>query len=413
MWTSGQFAGSAVYDAIEAHLAACPSCGVDLDISHGLCDWVTSAMEDPGIDAAPAGRFPPIPRDHELRVEAARLMAGPASSWLDALDRHPSRQDPSFLFHLADRVLYLADESPSEILAVVPLLRRRVDLVRDDATAPQLEGIAPLLALALGVAHRTTGDHAAALEAYAEGEIFIDERPTSREYARLLLARAESCRALHRLDDARWALQMARQVFGRLTDARGEAKALWQLAHVEWQAGDAREAFLLARSAHDRFRRLDDEEQLPQVLQVVALALIGLGRLRPAERLLLRLLDDDRIASRPVEVARVRWKLGEVRALRGEIDEGLGMIEAASDAFLAAGSIRAAASALLDVAHFAGRAGKVPRQTTAAAGALRLLEGMAATEVEAAIGAAELGEALRTGLRLAEALASARNLFRV
>lgn len=59
------------------------------------------------------------------------------------------------------------------------------------------------------------------------------------------------------------------------------------------------------------------------MLQVVALALIGLGRLRPAERLLLRLLEDPRIVSRPVELARVGWKLGEVRALREDIDEGL------------------------------------------------------------------------------------------
>jgi hypothetical protein len=67
---------------------------------------------------------------------------------------------------------------------------------------------------------------------------------------------------------------------------------------------------------------------------------------------------------------------------------------------------------LLDVAHLAGASGLIERQATAAAEALRLLESLSATEVEAAIGAAELGEALRTGLRLAEALSSVRNRLR-
>lgn len=88
------------------------------------------------------------------------------------------------------------------------------------------------------------------------------------------------------------------------------------------------------------------------------------------------------------------------------------MIDAASDGFLTAGAIRAAASAQLDIAHFAGSAGMLQRQASAAAAALRHLEGLAATEVEAAIAAAELREALRTGLQVSEALASLRSRLR-
>ncbi|MFN7972796.1 MAG: hypothetical protein U0166_10680 [Acidobacteriota bacterium] len=309
--------------------------------------------------------------------------------------------------------MWYADEDPDAVLRFARVLRSVVTNLEDGSMKRHLQGpTLALVGLAEGAAWGTKGDHAAALRAYADAEASIEERISSHELSRVNLARSGSLRHLNRLDEARAVLLLARQGFARITDATGEAKAAWSLANIEWQAGDARRAFRLARSAHRRFVELGDHESEVMVLQTIALALIGMLRPRPAARLLRSLASHEAIRGNPRERARVAWKLGETMAIEGRFEEALETMERASDELRIAGDPRAAANAMLDVAHVAGQAGDLARQVEAARAALAILGSLPRIETEAGLALAEIERALAAGSRVAEAIALARKGFR-
>lgn len=414
-WSAGHYVTLPRHEEIEAHLAGCPSCGVDLTIAVGVGVWIAEEAAKTITEAELAVASPPPPhlvaRIVQQRGEAIRLFGKPPTAWRLDLLSHRDAHDSSFLWQLADQAIPHAISQPDNMLAFLPVVRGLVENLPQTFGSGRNDTLA-LLALVEGVAYRTKGEHVAALKSYAEGERQIDERALSHEYARLNLARASSLRYLDRLDEAEHVLILAAQGFARLTDTGGEAKAVWELANIAYQRGDAAAAVPLAERAHATFLELGDHLQASIVRLALFGFLVAVPDVARARERLAELQSDVNIQGNPQQAARLRWLSARLAATEGDHGRALLLIQAAAEDFARADAPWLAASALIDAASLAGEMGNLDLRTEAASRAVALLSAIPGQTTDRIRAIAELQDALRTGARIAETLAAVHKHLR-
>jgi len=416
-WTVGHFVNTPRHDEIEVHLAGCAACGLDLDISLGICDVVTGEQVE--VDRQEGRSDPMDDRDREtaqnlfrLQKEAHSLLAGASDSWGTKLLEHPDREAGTFLWQIADRTVWYADEDPAAVVAFVKLVRPLVEALPGGfGNDCHFRASMALLGLAEGVALRTRGEHVAALGTYDQSERYLTERALSTEYARLNLARAVSFCYLDRLDEADYHLQLARQGFARLSDMDGEAKTCWELGSVLYQKNEPDRALMYIDRAIEGFSTLGDDVQASRACLAKLGFLIAADQSDSAHQLVDQLTDDSGIHNNPYEQARFHWLRGRLAALDGEAVVAVHLLRDASRRLKDAGAIVPAAWAMLDLAHVAGSEGDFAVQGDAAREAVILLQ-TTEQQGDLARGVAELHAALRSGVRIAEALAELRKHLR-
>lgn len=410
-WAAGQFDGTDGYHDIEVHLAACTSdCSEYLTIASAIADSVEAQHRD---DPTAAHLRRRITRpllgtvDDLLRQQLERLLDAQTQEWLPRVRANIRGADPAFLLAAADRALYLADERPTEVLGILDEIANGVyaameQRVLESKTLPELMLIHSMVELAEGVAHRTLGDHLRALESFHVAENDIECRPLSAQYGRICAARAASLRVLERHEEAWHNLVVAGQVFQRVgvRHVDGLAKVLNEMANVAQQMGQPKRAFALGRRAARMFGEAGQALPGWVALHAALAALITLRRPSPAQRLLHHL--EDQLGHNPRWAARLRWKRGQIAALRGDLHESLAILEDAAGQLAELGSPTAAAQALLDVSHVAHECGDVSQQLDAAARAAALLSRIPGHPLDLTAAIERLRDAIRTGVGVAE-----------
>lgn len=414
LWASGHDRDTPRGLAISRHLLSCVRCGAYLNTSLAIIDDVSAALsmeEDEVTTPVDDEKWRAFTRGAHERVrraehDASALFEGAPESWPERLMSHSRRSKLDFLYHVAQTAVLYADEKPAAVIALVPSL---VDLVAQ-ATQPvyRASGARALIALAEGAAEAAQGDYVRALQCYARGEQDLIEPALQIEHPYLVLARAAALRHLKRFDEARTACELARQSFARC-GIRGEGKALWQLANIAWETGQARQSFRLGCQAHRRLLAERNADEATVMLQIVAMALLELRRPRPARRILEYLESNGTILGRAHQYARVLWTKANLAALEGDEAAAMKLLEDASARFATHGALLDAARSQLDLAHVAGQAGDLSRQVHAATKAAEILGALPGQQPEWANAIALLREALEHGAAMAQAVSAARS----
>lgn len=412
-WVAGHFEGTPRGVEINLHVAECPDlCGEYVRASSVI---IQAVLQSKGVSAsttAVAAERKTLPElIHQAKAreqDAERIFAGEPATWWEQLTQHPEHHDPDFLWYVADKAVYYADEKPAEMRGFVAAMTKMMKGLPRESRARTVNA---QLALAEGVALRTQGDHVGALQCYAHAERELPDSGLQPEHPFINLARAASLRRLNQLDEARRVLDLSRRGFAAL-GMRGESKALWQLANLAYEAGDPRTAFRMAHQAH-RLRVTEGNEAEAAILrQVLAVSLLALKRPRPARRILDELQINTHIARNPYEQARLLWNRAHLLSVEGDATGAATLLERAAHDFGAAGAALDAARAELDLAHLAGRQNDIARQgaaATRAAAILGALPGQAANYLSAL---AELRQAIQAGAAVAGAVAKLREQLR-
>ena len=121
---------------LDPHLAGCPRCGQDVDLALAVSHF---AAEQSPVERRGAAGTGLAARIRRLRHQARLALEGaPAAWWQNVLDS-PDRHDPSFLFEVADRMVWLADETPQGVLRLAPIVRGMTEQL-SGAPASLLQG---------------------------------------------------------------------------------------------------------------------------------------------------------------------------------------------------------------------------------------------------------------------------------
>ncbi len=412
-WSAGHYTGSERDLIIGAHVARCLGpCSEYLDVAHMVMTDVTEAMsgdvpEESSQDTENLARVLEVSK--RMDRSTADIFDAPSSGWGSQLALAEDRQNLHFLYRVADRAVYLADEKPEEIKSFVE--ERLIPLVLTVADDPDRARVLALAGLAVGIALRTLGDHIGALAAYEQGHRALGPETVAEEHHRLELARGASLRRLKRYDEARAVLKLALRGF-RTWGIEGQGRALWQLSNVASEMGDSRQAFHLAWAARRQLLSEGNTLEATVMLQTAAVALMNLGRRAPARRLLAALQGDVTIQSNPYQRARLFWNRAQLATLDDEPERATDLLGRAAEAFSDAGAVLDAAGALLDLAAVHGATGDHAAQANAASRAAAILSHVPGQEPELAVAMAELLDALRTGAAIEQATHRVRELLR-
>ncbi|MFN7971309.1 MAG: hypothetical protein U0166_03015 [Acidobacteriota bacterium] len=406
-WVAGRLS-SAEASEIAAHVTSCRrSCPEHEAICAAIADEVRSRPQHyrPNVRAGVEQTVRDI---KAIDAEARRLETLPPARWADAFRGHPYATDLDFLFGLAEHAAYFADEHPEAVRAFAAEISSAAEsltVVDDPECRAQVRG---LVALAEGVTWRTEGDHVAALAAYAKGETALKDYEVS-EKDRLRLARGQSLRRLGRFDEA---AALANEILDgpNLVYMGFEAKALWFLATIAWEAGKSRDALRYASQARRCFLEEGDRAQASIVLLVAVAALVDLGRLRVAGKILSSLEREVAVQQNPYMRGRFLWNRARVVAAQGDVERSRALMDEAIKTFSDAGAVLESAGVLLDRAEAAGTMGDVAEQVHAATAAIAILERIPGHRLDPdfSTGLGHLRDAIAKGVAVTDAIVALR-----